>query len=193
MAFTLNVSKSIAARFGRKAGFLRHCLYVTKLRLGLLPYHEDLDWGAVRRLVFVCNGNICRSAYGEAKSKSLGMPAISFGLAASDGSPADDKAVRAAQARGVDLSVHRARSINAVGIRTGDLVLAMEPQQLKLIERGGGAQGAQVSLLGLWCKPRRPHIEDPYGLISEYFFTCFGLIDDALGRICLRIRQAGQR
>jgi protein-tyrosine phosphatase len=51
----------------------------------------------------------------------------------------------------------------------------------------GVHSGVQISLLGLWCDPPRPHIEDPYGLSEEYFSTCFGFIDEALNRIAVQM------
>jgi protein-tyrosine phosphatase len=180
-------SKSIAHRYGRKAGLLRHHLGVARYRLGLLSFLERIDWSSVKRLVFVCKGNICRSAYADGKAKALGLPAASFGLSVRGESPANEVAIRAAAARGVDLSAHRTRSRDAVGIRAGDLLLAMELPQAKAIAGPGIPKGVQTTLLGLWCEPPCPHIEDPYGLPPEYFSTCFGLIDDALNRVALRI------
>lgn len=179
----MGLSKSIAQRYGRKAGLLRYHLGMARYRLGLFLALERVDWSLVKRLVFVCKGNICRSAYGEGKSKVLGLPSVSFGLSVQGQSPANEMAIRAAAIRGVDLSAHRTRSMDGVDIASGDLLLAMEPAQVKQIAGNRLPAGTQITLLGLWCKPPCPHIEDPYGLLPEYFSTCFGLIDDALHRI----------
>jgi protein-tyrosine phosphatase len=185
-------SKSIAHRYGRKAGLLRHHLGVARYRLGLLSSLERVEWGSVHRLVFVCKGNICRSAYAEGKAKALGLPAASFGLSVRGESPANEVAIRAAAARGVDLSAHRTRSRDAVDVGTGDLLLAMELPQAKAIAGLGLPKDVQITLLGLWCEPPCPHIEDPYGLPPEYFSTCFGLIDDALNRMALRMASGAR-
>jgi protein-tyrosine phosphatase len=192
MNIATGLSKSIGERYGRKAGFLRHHLHMTRYRLGLLSGFEKVDWRAVKRLVLVCKGNICRSAYAEKKAQALGMNAISFGLEVDGSPPANDVAVRVARLGGIDLSGHRARSAAGVQVRPEDLLLAMEPCHLKLIALRGFAAEAQLSLLGLWCRQPRPHIEDPCGLRPEYFATCFGFIDDALDRISLRISHAMQ-
>lgn len=187
---TFEFSKEISARYGRKAGLLRHCLHMARYRFGLFHSLEQVRWEAVTRLVFVCKGNICRSAYAEWKAKSLHIKAASFGLEAKGNSPADEVAMRIATARGVDLTMHRASSLDAVSLGPGDLLLTMESWQVNIVERRAFAQGAQITLVGLWCKPVRPHIEDPSGLSPEYFSNCFSLIDDALNRLSLRLTHA---
>ena len=67
-----------------------------------------IKWGQVKRLVFVCKGNICRSAYGEAGGEA-GVPAVSCGLQANSGSPADPIALVVSSQRALDLSLHRSR------------------------------------------------------------------------------------
>jgi protein-tyrosine phosphatase len=185
------MSKTIAHSFGGKIGLLKHCLYTAEYYLGLFADLEQIDWGAVKRLVFVCRGNICRSPYGEVKSINLGIPAISFGLEAKQALPANKLAISVALSRGLDLSQHRTRSADDVPLNSGDLILAMEPHQLKMIRYRSLVSPAKISLLGLWCTPRHPHIQDPYGLAPEYFSTCFDVIDDALNRIAsLFVRSA---
>src|ERR1035441_957189 len=102
MAFTVAMHMSIARRYGRKLGLLRHYFHITRYHLGLLSSLERLDWHSVQRLVFVCKGNICRSAYGEEKAKNLGIQAISFGLDAKGENPATEMAIRLAWIRGID-------------------------------------------------------------------------------------------
>lgn len=158
-------------------------MQIIRYRIGLFSEYQVIDWGRVNRLVFVCKGNICRSAYAEGRAKMLGVPATSFGLAATAGERADPSAVEAAKSRGVDLTSHLTRSPQGVALGTGDLLLAMEAYQAKGVRDCGTRAGAQLTLLGLWCAPKSPHLEDPFGLSKEYFATCFGLIDNAIDRI----------
>lgn len=185
------VSTSIERTYGRKAGLLRHYLHAARYRLGLLSYLEQVDWRVVNRLVFVCKGNICRSAYCEGKAKSLGIPATSFGLNVRELDPANEVAIRIAKSRGVDLTIHYTRS--SLSSCAGDLLLAMEPWQAATLIKRGIPSGAKVSLLGLWCNPPRPHIEDPNGLSEDYFHTCFSSIDGALHRIAALMATTAKR
>lgn len=170
--------ESLHARYGRRAGWLRHHLAATLNRLGAFEPLTRIRWHDVRRLVFVCQGNICRSAYAEARAKALGLRAASFGLGAHEGDRANPTALARAAARGVDLLPHRASSLSPA--LPGDLLVAMEPAQVARLAK---RTTAPLTLLGLWAAPARPHLEDPYGLSEAYFDTCFEVIDAAIVRI----------
>jgi protein-tyrosine phosphatase len=171
---------SIASRYGRKMGLLRHYVHLSRYMLGSYDSLEKVDWRSVNRLVFVCKGNICRSPYAEARARAMGLPCSSFGLEPGVNSPANTSAIRVAGARGVDLSQHRARGANGFSLTAGDLLTVMEPWHVAVLRSRSMPAGTQVTLLGLWCNPRRPHLEDPYGLSDEYFQTCYETIDKAL-------------
>jgi protein-tyrosine phosphatase len=152
----------------------------------------DIDWAAVGRVAFVCIGNICRSPYASARARSLGIPAVSFGLEARDGSPADPVASRNALLRGVDLSAHRASRAESCLFAKGDLVIVFEPAHLAEIRRRTERE-TSASLLGVFAMPVRPHIEDPYGRSDRYFQKCFSVIDAnvaAIARNMVRHRAA---
>lgn len=154
--------------------------------LGRYKRFETVDWQRVKRLVFVCDGNICRSAYAEARARSLAIGAISFGLTTKGGDKPPLLLLQSAAEAGLDLSDHRSRAINVLSTEDSDLVLAMEPTQVsRVLSLPYG--GCQVTLLGLWCRHRRPHIEDPFGLGADYFRTCIRLIDEAIIEVASRV------
>lgn len=178
----------VAVRFGRRQGLLRHLTACAALELGRYARLQRVDFSRVQRLVFVCQGNICRSAYAGARALKLGLAAESFGLGARDGDGADPRALAAGLRRGVDLSPHRARSRLSLG--PGDLLLAMEPGQAERLAETAHDARAQRSLLGLWSPQQRPHLEDPFGLGDAYFDTCFGHIDGAVAALAGHLRSA---
>ncbi len=182
------LDRLIRRRFGRKQGVIRVARAKLELLAGRYAQRQDVALERVDRLVFVCLGNLCRSPYGEAVARSLGVSATSFGLEARDGSEADAAAVQAARTRQIDLSGHRAR--RRVELGAGDLVLAVEPAHLERVDRLARLAGAQASLLGLWARPAQPHIEDPFALSPEYFQTCYGVIDDAVRRLAEGLRRS---
>jgi protein-tyrosine phosphatase len=150
--------------------------------LGLLPPGPPkLKLAEFRRLVFACQGNICRSPYGEARARQLGISSASFGLNADIGKEANLSATRIAKQRGLTLDSHRANPLSKFSFETGDLVLTFEPQQLaQLTSSEVLPDGVVVDLLGRWCSPTFPYLHDPYGLSDTYFTTCFDRIDQAL-------------
>ena len=89
---------------------------------------EDLQ---LKRLLFVCSGNTCRSplAEGIAKESFKQDPSIevsSAGSTAIEGYPASEFATEVAGNHGIDISGHKSRSLDRDRIRETDLIVAME-------------------------------------------------------------------
>ncbi|KKC24752.1 hypothetical protein WP12_17710 [Sphingomonas sp. SRS2] len=147
-----------------------------------------IDWARVERLVFICKGNICRSAYAQGRAGQAGLATVSGGLDTQAGLPANPMAIKMGAARGLDLGPHRTRRFDELDLGPGDLMVCMEPPQARAAQRHFPA--AQVTLLGLWSRPRRPWLFDPYGLDTAYWRTCLDLIDSGIAAIAARIRQA---
>lgn len=158
--------------------------------LGAYGNMRDFDWAKVRRLAFVCKGNICRSPYACAKARKFGVRSSSYGLDAVDGSPADPVALRNAIARTVDLSVHRSMRMNETHIEDGDLIMVFEPVQLAEVRRRLGDR-MPAGLLGIWSRENWPHIQDPYGLSDRYFQRCFSVIDASVAGLVQCMMRGG--
>jgi protein-tyrosine phosphatase len=173
----------IEARFGRRKGLARLGLSHVRSWIGQYGRFRAIEWARVERFVFVCLGNLCRSPYAEARGRALGVACASFGLSAGGGDPANLVGERTARKRGLDLSTHRSKSMDALRLGPSDLLVAMEPAQAERLLSLTRGTGAQVTLLGLWCWPSRAHLEDPYGLSEAYFDTCFSCIDRAVARL----------
>lgn len=170
----------IDARYGTWRGAVRLGLAAGADAFGAYrPFHA-VDWRAVERLVFVCRGNICRSAIGQAKATALGLPNAGFGLRTSSGRASPPAAVAAAARAGFDLSGHRACAVEDFAFAPGDLLIGMEPEQGRVLAEKYGAPDRQVTLLGLWARPRRAHLHDPYSLGDAYFDTSFGVACEAV-------------
>lgn len=184
-------SQATQARYGRRAGWLRHHVAWTLDRLGAFAPLRRVRWDDVERLVFICRGNVCRSAYADARARLAGLRSASFGFAARDGDCANPVALARAAARGVDLSAHRATSASAAHLNPGDLLIPMERAQLRSLALV--APSYPATLLGLWARPPRPHLEDPYGLSPAYFDTCFEIVDSAVEEIAKFAARAHTR
>jgi len=166
----------VSSRFGTARGLVRLMLAHGEVLSGLGAIRPG-DPGAIRRLVFVCHGNICRSAYAEALAHEAGMAAISFGLSTATGKPAHPPLAALAAMRGHDLSAHRATAQEEYEPREGDLLLAMETRHLRVLARHPRFGGLPRTLLGLHASPRTPHLHDPYGLSEAYMLTCLRRIE----------------
>ena len=186
-------SDGVRCRHGRRQAWLRSCFYRMAAEFGAYRSLEAVEWPRVSRLIFVCSGNICRSAYAEARACAMGVSSSSCGLDATRGTPADPSAVRVAARRGVDLSAHASREVSDLTLSAADLLVAHEPQQISRLRRiaAVAGSGAQLTLIGLWTAEANPYVADPYGLCQAYFESCFSTIDVALRKLAERLDSRG--
>ncbi|HEX7820093.1 MAG TPA: phosphotyrosine protein phosphatase [Sphingobium sp.] len=169
----------IAARFGTLRGLVRLLLAHGELALGRGAVSVGPP-DAVRRLVFICHGNICRSAFADVAARRAGLAVTSFGLSTDSGKPAHGPAIDAATRLGHDLSAHRATMMSDYVPQQGDLLLAMETRQLRRLAADPRLGALPRSLLGLYTRPRVPHLHDPYSLSDAYMETCLARIETAM-------------
>jgi len=171
---------------------LRFVFYGATALLGTARRYRNIDWSRVRRIVFVCKGNISRSPFAEAVARKHGLNAVSAGLEASRGAPAAPQAIVTAADFAVDLTAHRASPAEDVEFRPGDLVVGFEPLHLERLDATIGNQLLdQTSLLGAWLRPPNLYIHDPYGASAEYFHLCFSRIDRAVWRLSRKMVDKG--
>jgi len=178
----------VRARFGSYRGLVRLLLSHFENGIGGYRRLKKIRLDKVERVVFVCHGNICRSPYAERRAATCGLPAASFGLSADTGAPADPGAVSAAARRAIELAEHRACAAEDFEFHSGDLLIVMEPRQARAMLRYQPTVPCQLSLLGLWSRPPRPHIHDPHRLSEAYWEQCFDVIDSAVRDIAERTR-----
>ena len=106
-----------APKFGTVRGFVRLMLDNIAMYAGLYRKYETVDWSSVRRIVFVCQGNVCRSAYAHWLALRETDAVASLGLSTSTGDPAYDVAVEVARISDVDLTSHRTTA-SPIGLST---------------------------------------------------------------------------
>ena len=177
----------LAEHYGSRRGFALTYWHRFLYLLGRYREYRDIDWRSVERLVFVCKGNICRSAYAEAVARSLGLASISCGIDTVDGGPANEEAIRTAALKGIDLRAHQTTPLQSLNFEKGDLLIAMEPWQVEHLQQALGA-GLCYTLLGLWGgRAVRPHIQDPFGASSVYFDNCFNYIEKSVYEVAKKI------
>ena len=182
------INSWLADKYGTRRGGVRSYRYRMLHMMGGYGKYRQIDWENINRLVFVCKGNICRSAYAEAFAKSLGLTAISCGIDTEDGKPADSRAIITAAARGVDLRKHSTSRVQSLTLHKQDLIVAMEPSQLEYME--DQYKSNSLTLLGLWGRPVKPYIQDPYGASDAYFRRCFHYIEESVCQLAEKASES---
>jgi low molecular weight protein-tyrosine phosphatase len=128
---------------------------------------------AVRRVLFVCLGNICRSPTAEGvfrhllrqEAPELQVEVDSAGTADYHlGEPQDLRSQRAAMRRGIDLGGLRARQVTPADFARFDLILAMDRANLLELEAMRPKDSRARVRLFLEYAPelKRLEVPDPY-------------------------------
>ena len=184
--------------FATFRGFVRLVLGELEFVSGRLQPFVQIRPKEVRRLVFVCLGNINRSAFADVVATGLGAHSASFGLSTNTGEPAFDgiamllevPGISTAPVYGYDLAAHRATNFPDYTFQPGDLLLAMEVRHVRELVRRGIPEDS-IALLGHWARPHRIHIHDPHRHTDAYFRTCFAIIHSGVANLVEELRQAG--
>lgn len=190
LSHQLRLAKLVNDNFGTYRGLVRMLLGEVEFSLGRLDPFLTPDLSRANRLVFVCLGNINRSAFAESLATKMGLKAASIGLSTSTGTPAFPTAITTARRFGVDLEAHVATDIANYDYIDGDLLLAMEIRHVHKLENWGIPRES-ISLLGHWASPHRIHIHDPHTLSNAYFRTCFSLIHSAVRELTVDCQEKG--
>lgn len=154
------------------------------------------------KVLFVCDGNICRSPmaaeYLRHRSVREGLSHLivdSAGLLGIEGAPAAPFAVQIVREAGLDLTGHRSRGVSAADMKTADLVVAMTLRQLEVLARRyPNATGRHVLLRAFEQGPvprgGAPELDDPVaGPIDEYR-QAFSVIRVCVDHLVLHLKHA---
>ncbi len=180
----------IDANHGTHRGWVRYLLGQAEGIIGPSDRFRRIAPPKVGRLVFVCLGNINRSAFAHVVAAHEAAECISIGLSTTTGAPATSMAQEVAREFGLSLEQHTATDISKYEPREDDLLLVMELRHAhRLVSRG--IPPGQIALLGHWARPIRYHIHDPEKLSREYYRSCFSVIRSAVVNLVSELERAG--
>lgn len=177
---------------------LRHLpdrLMHTSRRRRALEHVARLD---VRSAVFICHGNINRSAYAAAVfARSVppnlrdGVTVRSAGFVGPD-RPASDLARTVASRRGLDLSAHRSRRLDAAELTATDLIVVMNTRQCGDICALTARPRHEVVILGDLDPDTivSRSVQDPYGHPVHVFERVFDRIDRCMDQLTKTLWKA---
>ena len=140
-------------------------------------------------ILFVCLGNICRSAMAEGVFRNLaekdgrdeGLVIDSAGTGSWHvGKPPDPRAIAKAREHGIDIAGQRGRQVASDDFQRFDLMLAMDRSNLEtLLARAPAARHADIQLLMSHVTGRDAEVPDPYYGRPEGFEQVYRMIEAA--------------
>lgn len=149
------------------------------------------------RVLFVCLGNICRSPAAEgvfraaAEAAGLDVEADSAGTAGWHvGNPPYGPMISAASGRGIDLQSLRARQFSARDFDRFDLIIAMDSENMKDIERLRPAGNETPVRLFLDFAPHTGASEVPDPYYTRNFDEALDLIEAAAQGLLAELNRA---
>jgi len=180
------VFQFIQNRYGSKKGFVRFIYYYF---LQALNKKHDVIPEGISRVVFVCKGNICRSAAAEAYFKSRNsLDCCSLGLDTTSGKPANARICSVAKKYGVNLDSHLTTAVSDFIPKAGDFYVCMEPAHIKQLNQKLG--DVPAVLLGLFGSPKMSYIHDPYNANDEFADYCTQYILAAVDQLSSSLSAA---
>lgn len=181
------IIQTIKNHYGSKYGLKNQWKYSMMARLGDFKQYKNIDFKQIKRLVFVCSGNICRSPLAEAVALKAGFNSISYGLNCRGGDKADPRAIAFARSNNFNLENHITKNIDLYAPMPGDLLIGMEPNHAKALEAHLDAQ-TKVTLIGLWLPDCKAYIHDPYNANEIFFNRCEMEVVDATQALISMLR-----
>lgn len=148
----------------------------------------------VKRLLFICTGNTCRSPMAQAILVSIlghnnsNIIIESAGLFATNGMPATPEAIAVMEDFGIDLSGHRSRQVTGEMVQQADLVLTMTGTQRDwLVDMYPQAEGKTFTIseyLG-----EEGDLNDPFGQGGQVYRESANQIRKLLNQLAVLLRH----
>lgn len=183
---TIWIPEFLLNRYGSKKGLIKHFYFLLAYISGFRFGTNKVAFGDIDRIVYVCKGNICRSALADVLTKESGkIQSVSFGLDTTPGNSANDRFSGIAKSKGINMSKHMTTDLSGYTNRSKDLLVCMEPWQSKVVRKM--FPEANITLIGLYGPSFRAYLHDPFSANDRYAEYCVSYIKKSVSNLLLAL------
>jgi protein-tyrosine phosphatase len=154
----------------------------------------------VKKILFICTGNTCRSSMAEAFFNSVikedcklagRFSASSAGIAAINGMPASENSIYVMKEHwGIHLDLHRSRSVTVEDIDNAFLILTMTRHHKDALIRAFPHYRSKIHTLKEYVtEGKGTDITDPFGMSEDVYRKCAAEIKAAVDMLAEKFRE----
>ncbi len=170
-----------AGTFGRLAGGVSRTLRKRLMPAQMEARRRLRPWRGARSVLFVCDGNICRSVYAAEllRARRPELEITSAGLDAHPGRPAHSETLARIAARGLPPPARGARRLTRELVEAHDAVFVMTWEHVMRVRRDfGGHPG--LGMLACLAREGDLQVADPDGRDAAFFDRIFSRIEECV-------------
>jgi protein-tyrosine-phosphatase len=174
----------LASRIGRKLPFVPN-IRRSRVRRSLERALRKAE-GSEARVIFVCQGNICRSPFAEAMlrmrllAKADSVTVASFGMLPRPGRSSPEIGIAVAKTKGIDLRAHRSVHLSRIDAQAATVIIVFDDINHRAILGRYPDLRVPILRLGDFAPGLIGNIEDPIGGDLALYTSTYDAIEASI-------------